>query len=352
MRTFLSLPAVIAVFGTLAFSQAPPVARVIGSHALPVMAVAVSPDERTIASASGTAHDGVLVGQVLLWDATTGARVGELTGRGGVFYSLAYSPDGGLLAAGNSAGTTTVWDVRTGAVRHDFRGHIGPVRGLAFAPDGRTLATSGIRSDEVQLWDPNSGASLAAIKAHSGGIMALAWSRAGLLATVGRDLTLKVWSSTRQLASTIQGLRERTLTVTFAGDGTTLMIGGAGVTVVDLTTGKVQTIDGFQNTVSSMLFTPDGQTLITATGAAEIMNGGRAMIMGYPEFQVTPQAASDTAAGTSRAGIIRAHNAKTGELVGELSALTDFIWSVAHLPGRSELITGSSDGTVRAWRYP
>src|SRR5262249_8935894 len=54
--------------------------------------------------------------------------------------SLAFSPNGQLLAGGNRYGNVSVWDVQRGEMRTRVQGLSGTVASLAFAPDGQTLA--------------------------------------------------------------------------------------------------------------------------------------------------------------------------------------------------------------------
>jgi WD40 repeat protein len=67
--------------------------------------------------------------------------------------SVAFSPDGSLLAAGDWAGAVNIWDVAT-------QQRLGPplkwgaqgVESLAWSPDGRTLAAGGYQSG-ITLWN-------------------------------------------------------------------------------------------------------------------------------------------------------------------------------------------------------
>src|SRR5262245_3533750 len=55
--------------------------------------------------------------------------------------AFAFSPDGKWLASAGRDGTARLWETATGKEVRRFGGHQGPARSVAFAPDGRLLAT-------------------------------------------------------------------------------------------------------------------------------------------------------------------------------------------------------------------
>src|SRR5262249_38535926 len=84
-------------------------------------------------------------------------------------YGLAFSPNGGLLAAGGTENDSKVrvWEVATGRLVHVFGGYprgVG-ILALAFAPDGRTLASGGGGSG-ILLWDVTGGVRPAKLSAE------------------------------------------------------------------------------------------------------------------------------------------------------------------------------------------
>ena len=65
--------------------------------------------------------------------------------------ALALSPDGKTLAVASEDKSVRLEDPRTGEVRHTLKGHTNPVSAIAFAPDGKTLATIG-KDGSAVLW--------------------------------------------------------------------------------------------------------------------------------------------------------------------------------------------------------
>jgi WD40 repeat protein len=104
---------------------------------------------------------------------------------------LDWSPDGNYLAAGGS--TLAIWDASTGNVLHQLNGHKKYVWSVAYSPDGGLL-TSGSEDGTVRLWNTGLGSEVTEIEAHSSGVRGVAWAPVGMnLASAGRDKTLKIW---------------------------------------------------------------------------------------------------------------------------------------------------------------
>jgi WD40 repeat protein len=114
-------------------------------HTNDVNSVAFSPDGRLLASGSGDKT-------IKLWDVATGSLVRTLSGHTSWVNSVAFSPDGRLLASGSADNTIKLWDVASGSLVRTLTGHTDWVRSVAFSPDGRLLA-SGSGDDTIKLWD-------------------------------------------------------------------------------------------------------------------------------------------------------------------------------------------------------
>src|SRR5262249_33249806 len=98
-----------------------------------VISVAYSPDGTLLA----TAH---YFGSVKLWDAATRKELVTFPSTGRII-AVAFTPDGKTLAATSEDWTVKLWAVATREERFTLRGHQHVVSPLAFAPDGRFLVT-------------------------------------------------------------------------------------------------------------------------------------------------------------------------------------------------------------------
>jgi WD40 repeat protein len=107
--------------------------------------------------------------------------------------SVAFSPDGFLLAAGDDLGNIAVWNVADWSRRALVKLSHATVWGLGFSPDGRTLAAA-CGDAKVRLLDPMSGQFLLALEGHNQRVNAVAFSPDGLtLASASHDRTIKLW---------------------------------------------------------------------------------------------------------------------------------------------------------------
>jgi WD domain, G-beta repeat len=189
-------------------------------------------------------------------------RPASLGGRDLILLSLAFSPDGKVIASaggghlggqeGPAKGEVKLWDVATGKALQTIAVENGIVFHATFSPDGKLLATASgpgtpvcTWPGEIHLWNPATGELVRKLQGHDCGAYVVAFSPAGKLLASGGIATMD-----KAKMTTVRGQHA-------TGD----------LKLWDLETGKeLWTQGGHTGTVGSLVFSADGRTLASSGG--------------------------------------------------------------------------------------
>lgn len=257
-----------------------------------VNSIAFSPDGTLIAGSSGP-FIGLLQeprpGKLLIWKFTDGKLLADCSHYKDGVSCVEFSPIGKWVAAGSYDGTLRLWNSTDGHSGGVLAGNKGPILAMAFAGDGKSIAAGGM-SGQVAIWDVAQRKLLTSFTAGEGHVNAVQFlNDSSSIATGSMDGTIKIWS-----------LNPVQLSVTLSE-----VAGG----------------------VYSLRISPD-RGILAATGG-HLLAG----------------------AGGDKAGAVKLWSVGTRrELASAL--LPAIVWSAAFSPDGKRLATAADEGTIRIFDTP
>lgn len=226
-----------------------------------------------------------------------------------------------------------------------------------FSPDGQIVAT-GTGNEPVKLWDVKSGQLLTTLTV-TGKQAPKAFSPDGrILATTGSGTGKLVNPATGELIARLEGEHDL---VEFSPDGKTVLTYGLTnkARIWDVTSGRLRATIGNHKRCDFIeaIFSPDGRRIATAcTGdkAAKLWDAATGQLranLTHPSGAFSPLFTPDgqTVATASLDDAVRLWDAETGQLKATLRGHRGTIYQMALSPNGQLLATASRDGTAKLW---
>ncbi|MBI1346819.1 hypothetical protein GC163_11090 [bacterium] len=282
--------------------------------AVPVTAVAISPDGTQLASSGYR--------EVILWNVADGALIRRISNLAERPHDIEFTPDGQqlLVAAGTPGqlGEVKIFNVADGALVRDLFTTDDEVFSVALSPDATKIAAT-CADRSIRIYDRATGERTLFVEDHADWVLDVAWSPDGSkIATASRDKTSKVFNSqTGEAIATFNSHSEPVYSVSFLPDGNQVVSAGRDkrLRIWNVADAKqAREIGGFGGEVFKVVVMPDGQSL---------------------------------SAGSDKQ--IRQHKLADGAQVRAFSGHTDWVYSVAVHPASKRVVSGSHDGEVRVW---
>jgi WD40 repeat protein len=318
--------------------------------------VAFSPDGARIASIG-------FDGEVKVWDSSTYQLLLSIPGEpGSIGFSVAFSPDGNLLAAALNT-QAVIYHAATGQKLFSLDGMLsGPatqVLYMSFSPDSKRLAVANMDGAPA-VWDLDAQVRLFTLTGHQQICDGIAYSPDGkLLATSDEDGIVKVWdSATAQELFTFE-LSGNIHNVAFSPDGKRLAAASENgfLFVLDPTTGKELFRLFALSGLYDVAFMPDGRWLVTAgqDGTARIWDAATGMplhnLAGNTStvVGVAPSPDGKRIATAGYDGTLKMWDTLPGRELLTLVGQADEVWNVAYSTDGTQLGAVSLDGTGWLW---
>ena len=207
-------------------------------HRTQVTSVCVSPDGKIIASASAD-------GTVKLWK-INGEELSSFKVERGWITSASFSPDGQRIAAAGTDGTVKLWSLRKVVEKLQKQQSIEAstdikllrilqmesekIMSVAFSPDGAMLATASAGGN-ARIWSKD-GTPLSILK-HTSGLTNISFSPdSQILLSASTDKMVRLWNIDGTLLKTLKGNKDAVWSASFSPDGKAIASASADGTVM------------------------------------------------------------------------------------------------------------------------
>ena len=292
--------------------------RFLAGHTDNIQNIALSPDGKTIASASDD-------GTVKFWEVggDSTSPIKEIKDQGGWVRAVVFLSNQQIITAGQDKNIKII-DIASAKVIKTLSGHTNLINSLAIAP-ASDLLVSGSYDNTVNVWQISTGKLVRSLKGHTDKIWGVAISPNGkYIVSASRDKSLKIWDGkTGELLKTLSGHLSGVTSVLITPDGKQVISGSndKSIRVWDIATGnQLFILTGHKEAIGAIAITSDGKYLVS---------GGKE----------TPDS-------------IHLWNLKTRALIWDLIGHTDLVTSLVITSDNLKLVSSSQDQSINVWELP
>lgn len=340
---------------SLAASSTQPQLVLFTGHSADVTSLAFSPDGHLLASAS---YDR----SVIFWDTDSGAMIGRVVDDHEGLDWVGFSPDGVAIATSNWQGVR-VYNAKDGNLISTSKRLSAA---YAFTPSGHILASPSW-SDGLLLWDPRCERVVRRLKDATEGPFSAALSADGTAVAVTDLASIRIVDlSTGHIVHTLTMTEEQlksegvsspdTEGLAFSPDGNTIAaVGFHGVRFWNTRSGEYLGLQqNGNNYAEAAAFSPDGKAVASGWDDGSILlrvGSETKRITGHDGWvrclAFSPDGSLLASGGGD--GTVRLWKPKTGKAAAQSSRQHHAVFAIAFAPDGNQLVSGYADGTVAVW---
>lgn len=326
-----------------------------------ILSVAFHPDGKILATGDAD-------GEIHLWSADTLQPLLRIKAHNSWVRSVVFSPDGNILASGSDDQLVKLWNTSKietlktiELLKPPFKGHTYRVRSVAFKPDGSALASSSF-DKTVKLWDINTGDCIKTFDGHHDWVWTAEFSPDGTqLISSGKDGKVKIWDlAKRENRDLLSDEKQQIQSIAFSFDGKILACGSDDKTVKlwNFRTGEyLKSLMGHTDFVRSVAFNHEG---ILASASYDntvrlwdIKTGECTQVLTGHTHRLRAIAFSPDGTKVVSGGwdqILKLRDISKGDKSLRTSqGRTDWICAADISPDGKRVVSGSDDKTVNLW---
>jgi WD40 repeat protein/tetratricopeptide (TPR) repeat protein len=273
--------------------------------------------------------------------------------------NVSFSPDGQILATDSADNTVKLWR-RDGTSLATLKGHRDRITNVSFSSNSQTIATAS-RDKTVKIWR-NNGTVITTLKGHKGHIdwvNQVNFSPDGqTVVTASKDNTVILWHRDGRLLKTLYDESSQNIdSVSFSPNGQLIVSKGYSPSdrayIVNLWRRDGTPLNSYEATDWS--FSPDGQTLaIIANKTVKLLdkNGKLLAILEGHRGNVLSVSFSPNGQTIATASVDKTVKLwrRDGNLLKDFTGHSDWVRSVSFSSDGQTLASASDDKTVKLWR--
>lgn len=299
--------------------------------------------------------------KIYLWEVNTVQQLFQLDGHTAWVESLAFHPDGKILASGCNDNTIRLWNTEIGQCLQILLGHTSSVQTLAFNSKGNILA-SGSNDQTIRLWDISTGECLRIFSGHTNNLIFVTFHPSEqILITASTDNTVRLWNiATGQCVKIFDIAINWRLAIALSHNGKILVTGSDNNAVKfwDISNGKcIKTLPNYHSCVWSVTFSNDDRTIITGSEdntikiwdietleCLQTLHGHQKRI-----WLVDLHPNNSTLLSINEDQTIKLWDITMRRCLKTLKGYSNWILSLAFSPDSQTLVSSSQDQKIRLW---